>query len=83
MGTAFTRSNFHVGTRRWPVDRRNERPERGRSPDALARMAVTAKLGKAGPVAIKVAGLGHSVPEPKSATDRVALARRNLRGLRT
>jgi hypothetical protein len=36
--------------RRRPVDRRNEqRPQRGRSPDALARMAVTVRLATALP----------------------------------
>ena len=35
--------------RRWPVDRRNERPQRGRSPDAPARVAVTARLATALP----------------------------------
>ena len=46
--------------RRWPVYRRNERSQRGRSTDALARMAVTARLATALP-ARKDAGLDPSL----------------------
>ena len=85
MGTAFTRSNFHVGiAARRPVDRRNERPERGRSPDALARMAVTARLGKARPGrALRTPGrilrYGLLGPRAKSATSSQGANLRRVR----
>ena len=83
MGIAFTRSNFHVGTATMAGDLRNERPEARTFARRTGANGGHGKNRKGGPVAIEVAGLGHSVPELKSATDRVAVARKNLRRLRT